>query len=178
MCPVVHKRHIVRAQRLIRHGQIPVRAGLGTPIVHLLADGQLLLVILDGRLVEPGRRVRVSDVPVRPPHPGAVLQVARDRQVRLVQLERGVVLAEQLVDDAEVGAGPALRHLVAHGERHVELALVPVLGLGVVAGAAGRVAQAGVRSRLHGPKDRTKITDGGAINPLSGTIVGFLIDPH
>lgn len=78
MCPVVHKRHIVRAQRLIRNSQIPMRTSFGTPIVHLLADGQLLLVILDSRLVESGRRVGVSDVPVRPPHPGTVLQVARD----------------------------------------------------------------------------------------------------
>lgn len=96
--------------------------------------------------------------------------------MRLVQLECCIVLAEQLVDDAEVGACPALRHFVAHGQGHVQLALVPVLGLGVVVGAAGRVAQAGVRSRLDRSKDRTKITDGGVINTLSGTIVGFLID--
>ena len=57
---------------------------------YLFADGELLLVILDGLLVVSHGRVGVDDVPVGAAHACAVLQQPRDVEVRLVQLQRRV----------------------------------------------------------------------------------------
>ena len=45
---VVDQRHLVHAQRLVRHRQVAVRRGLRAAVVDLLGDVQLLLVVLDG----------------------------------------------------------------------------------------------------------------------------------
>ena len=50
-------------------------------------------MVLDGLLVVAHGAVGVADVAVGAAHAGAVLQQARDVQVRLVQLQRGVVVA-------------------------------------------------------------------------------------
>lgn len=74
MRPIMEQRHIVSSQRLVSHRQVPMRGGLGTPVVHLLGDGQLLLVVLDGLLVEPRRGIRIAYVAVCSAHAGFILQ--------------------------------------------------------------------------------------------------------
>ena len=72
----------------------------------LFADGELLIVVLDGLLVVSHGRVGVADVLI-----GAVLQQTRDVEVRLVQLQRRVVVPHQLVHDAQVAARATLGDL-------------------------------------------------------------------
>ena len=40
--------HVVHVEGLVGHGQVAVSGGLAGSIVHLLGDGQLLFVVLDG----------------------------------------------------------------------------------------------------------------------------------
>ena len=71
---------------------------------YLFADGELLIVVLDGLLVVSHGRVGVADVLIGAAHASAVLQQPRDVEVRLVQLQRRVVVPHQLVHDAQVAA--------------------------------------------------------------------------
>ena len=45
---VMGEGHVVHVQGLVGHGQVPVGGRLTGPVVHLLGDGQLLFVVLDG----------------------------------------------------------------------------------------------------------------------------------
>ncbi len=40
--------YIMHVESLVGHSQVPVGGRLTAPVIHLLADGQLLLVVLDG----------------------------------------------------------------------------------------------------------------------------------
>ena len=51
---------------LVGHGEVAVGRGLAAAVADLLGDGQLLLVVLDGLLVEAHRGVGVPDVPEGP----------------------------------------------------------------------------------------------------------------
>lgn len=118
---------IVRAQRLVGHGEIAVRGSLRGPIVdlqrtfrscilvstpgfcdvavegggtHLQGYLQLLSVIPDGLVVDAERVVRVAHVPVRPPLGCVIAQFLREGQVGFVELQRCFVLPLHLVYDA------------------------------------------------------------------------------
>ena len=101
-------------------------------------------------LVEAAGAVRIANIAVGPAHSGLVVHSPGQVEVRLVQLEGSIVVAKQLVDDAQVGAGPALAHPVLGDQGHLQLLLVPFLGLRLVAHAAGSVAQARISPGLDG----------------------------
>lgn len=63
-----------------------------------------------------------------------------------MQLQRMIVLAQQLVDDSQVATGSTLADLVARRQRHFQLLLVPLLRLIVVASASSGVAETSVSS--------------------------------
>lgn len=71
----MEQRHIMSPQRLVGHRQVPVCGSFGTPIVDLFGYRQLLLVVLDGLLVEPRSRVCVAYVAIRTTHAGFVLKL-------------------------------------------------------------------------------------------------------
>lgn len=84
-------------------------------------------MVLDGLLVVAKGVVGVADVPVGTAHTGPVAEAPGDAEMGLVELESGVVVAQHVIDDAEVATGTALGHFVLRRQGHVQLALVPHL---------------------------------------------------
>jgi hypothetical protein len=49
----------VHVEGLVSDGQIPMGRGLAAPVIHLLANGQLLLMVFDG--LQKGAYLRLND---------------------------------------------------------------------------------------------------------------------
>lgn len=97
---VVLQSSIVGAKRLVGHGEVTVRGGLGRPIVHLQRDLQLLSVVADSLVIHAHCMIGVSHVTVGPPLGGVIAQLLGEGQVSFVELQGCLILPLHLVYDA------------------------------------------------------------------------------
>ena len=70
------------------------------------------------------KKVEINTAPYIIHGPGNV-------QMGLVQLQSCIIVAEKLVDNAKVGAGPALSHPVFGHQCHLQLLFIALFGLGL-----------------------------------------------